>query len=294
LLSQAGTAAWAMGDYEKAMVLHGQSLDLCQELGHAAGLAWAVHNVGAQLGAQGKWPEAVEWTERVRSLYAQVGNKWGTAFCDVSLGCWHLTMGDRERAAASFRGVIDAAHELGDHGLLAYGLENLGEVLASEGEYQQAARLFAEALPLFREVGDRRGVAFTSGFAGWAAARLGDHTGALVHHTEALRVSWQAGVRPQVATGLLGIAGTLAGLGRPEAAARMFSAAEALLASISHVLGSWDRQCWERDLAATREALDEATFSAAWAEGRAMPLQEVITYALDEVGKQAALSPAQA
>ena len=38
----------------------------------------------------------------------------------------------------------------------------------------------------------------------------------------------------------------------------------------------------ERDTAETRAALGEAAFAAAWAEGRAMTLEQAVAYALDE------------
>jgi len=39
---------------------------------------------------------------------------------------------------------------------------------------------------------------------------------------------------------------------------------------------------YKRGVAAARALLDGATFAAAWAEGRAMPLEQAIAYALSE------------
>ncbi len=38
----------------------------------------------------------------------------------------------------------------------------------------------------------------------------------------------------------------------------------------------------ERDLASTREMLDEETFEAVWAEGRAMTFEKAVAYALED------------
>ena len=38
----------------------------------------------------------------------------------------------------------------------------------------------------------------------------------------------------------------------------------------------------DRTIAAVRERLDEAVFAAAWADGRALPLEQAIAYALEE------------
>jgi tetratricopeptide (TPR) repeat protein len=44
----------------------------------------------------------------------------------------------------------------------AYGLNNLGEVMMSLGEFERANRLFGEAYTIFKESNQRRGMAFTS------------------------------------------------------------------------------------------------------------------------------------
>jgi hypothetical protein len=41
-----------------------------------------------------------------------------------------------------------------------------------------------------------------------------------------------------------------------------------------------DRADYDRDFAAVRAQLDEATFAAAWAAGQAMPLKQAIAEAL--------------
>ncbi|NIO72250.1 MAG: hypothetical protein GTN71_25300, partial [Anaerolineae bacterium] len=46
-----------------------------------------------------------------------------------------------------------------------------------------------------------------------------------------------------------------------------------------------DQSAVDRYVAALREQLDEATFEAARAEGRAMSLEEAVAYALDEDAK---------
>ena len=43
-----------------------------------------------------------------------------------------------------------------------------------------------------------------------------------------------------------------------------------------------ERHEWERYVPATRAQLDEATFTAAWAEGQAMSLEQAVAYALEE------------
>ncbi len=65
-----------------------------------------------------------------------------------------------------------------------------------------------------------------------------------------------------------------------ERAARLWGAAEALREVIGSPRPPNEREEYERGLATVREALGEEVFSAAWAEGRAMSLEQAIEYAL--------------
>jgi hypothetical protein len=78
---------------------------------------------------------------------------------------------------------------------------------------------------------------------------------------------------------LAGLAGVAGMQEQPVRAARLFGAAEALgeagsRPGIGHPIEV------ERNVALARAQLDEATFSAAWAAGRAMPLEQAIAEAL--------------
>ncbi len=87
------------------------------------------------------------------------------------------------------------------------------------------------------------------------------------------------------AMNLAGMAGPIAAGGYPQAAARLLGASEALLEAMGIVMHPVERSEIDRDVAAVREQLDEATFEAAWAEGRAMSLEEAVAYALGEDAK---------
>jgi hypothetical protein len=79
---------------------------------------------------------------------------------------------------------------------------------------------------------------------------------------------------------LAGLAGAASETGQWERAARLFGAVQALLVAIGASLSPHAHVYYERQLAATRAQLDQAAFAAAWSEGLAMPLDEVIAYAL--------------
>ena len=76
---------------------------------------------------------------------------------------------------------------------------------------------------------------------------------------------------------LEGLAGVAGGQGQPEQAGRLFAAAEALRASLGTPLPPVERAEYACNVAAARGQRDEATWEAAWAEGRAMTLEQAIS-----------------
>ena len=67
-----------------------------------------------------------------------------------------------------------------------------------------------------------------------------------------------------------------------ERAARLWGAADALREAIGAPLSPFERTELDTHTAAARTALGEEVFAAAWAQGRATPLNEAIEYALDK------------
>ncbi len=76
-------------------------------------------------------------------------------------------------------------------------------------------------------------------------------------------------------------AGAAVALDQPGRAARLIGAADALFEKQNYIPQSGDLPEFERYKASAREALDEASFETAWAEGQAMTHEEAIAYALE-------------
>jgi hypothetical protein len=70
--------------------------------------------------------------------------------------------------------------------------------------------------------------------------------------------------------------------GQPLRAAQLFGAADMLFETIGWVRDAVDSDDYAYSVAQVRDQLDEATFSAAYAVGRAMTLEQAIAYALED------------
>jgi len=63
----------------------------------------------------------------------------------------------------------------------------------------------------------------------------------------------------------------------------LFGAAEASWLACGAVRNAPDQQAYDHDVAGVRAQLEGSVFSAAWAEGRAMTLDQILAYALERV-----------
>jgi non-specific serine/threonine protein kinase len=92
--------------------------------------------------------------------------------------------------------------------------------------------------------------------------------------------------KERIAQCLVGVGGVASAVRQAERAARLLSAAETLLGTIGLSLAAWPevRADHDRYVAAARAQLDDATFAAAWAEGRVMSLDEVVAEVLSLTG----------
>ncbi|HEX6736765.1 MAG TPA: tetratricopeptide repeat protein, partial [Vicinamibacteria bacterium] len=151
-----------------------------------------------------------------------------------------------------------------------------------------------EALAIWREAGDRPGVGVGLGALGLVALERGDYAVARDHLAEALAIWRQLGIKTLIAESLARLAMVAGAQGHAARAARLFGAAQALYGAAGGGVSPVERGTYERQLAAARTQLDEGAWSAAWAEGRAMPLEQAVAYALEPRGpEQAEAAPWQ-
>jgi hypothetical protein len=169
----------------------------------------------------------------------------------------------------------------GDREWLAQMLSYLGGEIAADGDYAAARTMQAESVAIYREQGDPFGLATPLGYLGYLSLRQHDYVAARNYFGESLELMLQNGNPWMVAWRLEGFAGLAALQGQVERAARLFGATEAALSAVHGTFDAVDRMDYERHVAAARDQLGEEAFAAAWAEGRAMTLEQAVAYALE-------------
>jgi tetratricopeptide (TPR) repeat protein len=232
--------AWRFGDYERAIALGSTGLAIARDL----------------------------------------GDKWNGAFLEASLGIVAMRQMAYGDAARHMEEAVRLAREAGDKWRLSVCLSQQGILALFQGNLGLAADLHQEALALIEDTGDPAIISYTLRCLGFVALRQGDYQRAAEVFTEGLRLSSEAGFRVTVFECLRGLGGACSGSKLDARAVRLFGAAEALREAIGHQPAPQDQADYDGRLAATRSRLELVAFEAAWAEGRAMTLEQAIEYAL--------------
>jgi predicted ATPase len=277
-----GYVAMGQDRLEQAVSYRQAALVHFQQAGNDVWIAWTLWDLGCQASCQGDWPRAREYYEQSLARFRAAGYQRGIAYVLGTLASGAAARDDYTRAMALATESLALFRELRDKSGIAHVLGVLGQVALARKDYQQAGALFEESLLLSQEQQRQDMVPAALLLLGQLAHVQGDDRRATTRYHESLRVLRSASIALGVGDCLEGLAGAEAGAGRPERAARLFGAAEAL-PKVRH-MNVWlvNRTFYKRDLATVHAQLDEATFAAAWAEGRAMTLEQAIAYALEE------------
>jgi hypothetical protein len=150
-----------------------------------------------------------------------------------------------------------------------------------QGDYAGAAELFENSLAVFQELGDKFGSSRLLADLARVAQNRGDHSLARELYRESIQAGRAVQFRLVCALCLEGLAMLAADEGQPGRAARLYGAADGLREATGTPVEAADRAAHERAAAVSRAALGEEVFAAAWAEGRALPLDDAIALALE-------------
>lgn len=280
-LNGAGGLAWAQGDYDQARELYTACLALRRDAGDTEGIAASLNNLGCVYWHRGEYARAMEMLEESLACRRALGDGWGAGSTLNNLGAVASEQGDYAGAAQCYEESVALFRDLGDTRFLAIALNNLGDAVRGLGSYERATVLLEESVALQREVGDTYSMA--SGLRSLARIRhdRGDDTGATALYRESLAVLTQVDDRRQIAECLEGVASIACSGGHPARAARLFGAAAALREAIGAPIPPSECAAYDCWLAGSRAQLGDAAYAAAWALGRALPLEQAVALALE-------------
>jgi predicted ATPase/DNA-binding CsgD family transcriptional regulator len=172
--------------------------------------------------------------------------------------------------------------ELDDKPGMASAFNAMGEIARVNGKDDDAKRSYEQAIALAEQTGDIRRKYITLVNMTYITQHEKDHQRAIALLRQIMLLARDMKNYYDIALSMRVLSGSLGALGEPERAARLLGAAEVVEERIGALLEPSDQSELERNIAEVRGLLDEATFQAAWAEGRKLTLEQAVAEALRE------------
>jgi predicted ATPase/class 3 adenylate cyclase len=273
-----GRVALVQGEYGEAIPHLQASAALYRELGDTQGLVYSLADLAWIAAEQGEH-------ERGRGLAAEAAGYARSAGDDVtlaaalhSLACAYLDEGDYRRAHGVFAESVALRRRLGDKRNLANSLTYLATTALLDADYGHARALLEEALALGRELSNLLVVAAALVNLALVSVAEGEPERARALAADGLALCAELGDRRTAVECLHALAAVAAWEEKPSRCAVLAGAAEALHAALGP-RPSPARRVAAPALASARADLDEEAFEQALSEGRALGLDEAVSYA---------------
>lgn len=275
-----GSVALDRGDHVTATSNYEEELSIYRALDDPRNVAMALANLGIAFAAQGDPSRSRALQEESLTLRRRLGDKAGIAFVLGNLGGLALDRGELGQARALHEESLALRRELGDTFRIGDSLSGLGDVARYEGDPVGAQSLHEEGLRLRREIGDSFGIVSSLNALAQLRLDLGDAEVAREELHEALTQGKELGFKKLVAKSLEACARLAMAEHAPTRAAQIWGAAEALRRAINNPAKTLEQGRNAREQAVVEQELGASTFAAAWAEGAALTLNEVVALAL--------------
>ena len=251
-------------------------------LAEVAARAKALRSAGGLAFYQSDYERAWARYDDAQRLYDALGDEENCAGALLNLGIVADAQGDYERAAELYEASLTLARGLEhESSVIAFVLENMGNLARRRGDAAQARTFLEESLALRRAYGDTFGIAKVLAALSVLLREQGDAEQALTRYHESLALSVAAGYARPLALSLEGIAAIAVEQGQAERAARLAGAAAALRQHSGMSPEPEERADSDQTVAAAQAVLGDAAFAAAWAQGHVLQPEQAMAEACD-------------
>jgi predicted ATPase len=278
--TSAGVLASDQDDFESAGQQFDRALALYREIGDQPNTAYVLSYLGRMLRCQGEYDAARERLTESVAMFEQLGDQRGTAYAYYNLGRVMFQQGDHAAAQQMFSASLAHFQRAGDRWGQALTHCNLGRLAYRRASFAEARSFHQRSLTLFEQIGDIWGQALAHCKLGWVAYQQGE-SAAPAHFAASIRLFERVQYIEGIADTLTGMAVLALGAQHWERSARLLGAATHLrdgLQDLLHTTDDLDDSQWIELL---QNKLGEQAFAAAWAGGRAAPIDQIIAEVRD-------------
>jgi predicted ATPase len=281
-LGMAGRLALSQQDFASARMLLEEALPIARVSGDKREIAFVLLHLGRTGQHDSQTARAI--IEECLTMYQDLRDSCGIATALLHLAWVAVDQGYYAEAEERAVKSLSTFQELGDKFRVGVLLNVLGELSRLQGYYEGAGKFYEQNIEILREQHSYLALAPPMFNLAWVSLHGKDYGKAKALFEESFNLYHRDGNKTAMMECLAGFAGVLGMTGKPEQAVRLFGAVEALFEAIG-MTGRRDlseQKEFDYYVAAVRAQLDQAAFAGAWAEGRAMTLEQAIAFALKE------------
>ncbi|CAG0935809.1 Putative HTH-type transcriptional regulator [Thermoflexales bacterium] len=277
-----GNVALYQSHYAQAEAFYAEALPLFMARGPRAYAAQVMNNLGLVAKDRSNFPRAIQYFENSLALRRTIDHKRGMAQSLLNLANAAYWQGDYDRTAELATQALELSRSTGYTLNVSYALESLGMTLLKQQQFERARAALNESATLFTELGDKKGMALILIDLGALARAQGHWAEATQLYRRSLKLCVQIGERRRLAFGLEGLALVACSQASYAHAVTLLSAVRALRSQAGIPLPASEQDEIDQALAQARDVLGRAAFEAAWTQGGAMLLDEVVKLAIGE------------
>jgi tetratricopeptide (TPR) repeat protein len=186
------------GQYERAMSLFQQSLDIQQQLQDLHGKAASLHAMAQIHRMQGQYERAMSLFQQSLDIQQQLQDLHGKAASLHAMAQIHRMQGQYERAMSLFQQSLDIQQQLQDLQGVTASLSAIADLHMGTQHWMEARKLLQEALAICQQLSDRAGIAFNQVKLGQICLAQADYPAAQAHFQNGLAIFEELGMPREI------------------------------------------------------------------------------------------------
>ena len=158
-LNNIGNVYADLGDYEKALDHYNTSLEISKGIGHQLFQANNLTNIGSVHVELGDYIQALDFYEKSRALMEKIGTQWGLSEVYCGFAEAHLGRGDVKSALEFHDLALISSESSHRSDNIARAHRIRGVIHRERGMWSEATESFRESLRIYKETGEKYGMA---------------------------------------------------------------------------------------------------------------------------------------
>jgi tetratricopeptide (TPR) repeat protein len=234
ILGHIGAIQLTHHEWKKAVAFYEEAVRAAGSLRDLSRLARMYNDLSIAYQELGNLTRAASYSHKALALYAMQQDRWSVALAENNLALVLMKQGELDAAEQHLRTSLRTFEELQIDRSKSHVLLSLGELYLRREAYQQAERLFREALEIARQQGESMTAGLALQFLGQLAARVGNHAATDQAFGEAITLLTPLGVVERLVECHTQYAEILTGRGHKDLAIEHWR--EAIVISRPHVM----------------------------------------------------------